>query len=154
MAEMHKSYLPTCDDWQLANCLVQSRARNKPRKESAELEGAAGEIAFARMFNLPLPVAESIHSDGGVDFRLANGSTVDVKAISGSERWRLGLLIPKRMRAGIYALIHIEFAPGQPWTMLGWQTGGFAAARGVDHGDHYRLNQRDLRPSSELEALL
>jgi hypothetical protein len=143
-------YVPCTMDWELANRLVAARSRSGYRKESAELEGAMGEIAFAAIMRLPMPEPLNIYSDGGIDFRLPHGPTVDVKAISGAESWRLGLLVPKRMRAGIYALIHVGFAAEEPSTFLGWATGGFVAANGQDRGDHYRVHQRDLRSAGEL----
>ena len=107
-----------------------------------------GEIVFARLFGLDTPEPLSLISDGGVDFVLPSGATVDVKAISGLDEWRLGLLVPKRMRSGVYVLIHVSFS--DVCTALGWQTGGYVAARGEDRGNHYRLAQRLLRPMGEL----
>lgn len=134
----------------LVNRMVQVRARTTPNKESAEIEGALGEVAFARLFGLPIPEPEAKTSDGGIDFTLPTGATVDVKSISGNEYWRLGLLIPKRIRAGLYCLVHVNFGQDRVCTLLGWQTGGFAATRGENRGDHWRIHQRDLRPMGEL----
>lgn len=131
--------------------MVQSRTRTIPRKESAELEGSLGEVAFAEIFDLPYPdINFDLRSDGGFDFVLPNGSLLDVKSISGPDYWRLGLIVPKRIRSGIYALMHVAFEPDQPCTFLGWQTGGFAVSRGQDKITHYRVAQKFLRTYDDL----
>lgn len=143
-------YTMTDDDMHLANRMVAARKRTNGYKDSAELEGAIGEIAFARTFGLGVPEPVAIRSDGGFDFTLPSGATVDVKSISGPDSYRLGLLVPKRLRAGIYVLVHVHFGTDRPCTLLGWQTGGFAAANGQDKADHWRVHQRDLLPIEDL----
>lgn len=137
------------DDLALARRMVDVRSRSEPIKKSAELEGALGEVAFARVFGLSVPEPVAKHGDGGVDYTLPSGATVDVKTISGSEPWRLGLLVPKRLRSGLYVLVHVDFET-ETATLCGWQTGGGAAARGEDRGDHWRVKQRDLLPMTDL----
>lgn len=143
------TYQLTDDDWNTANQMVQVRARTSPYKESAEIEGAAAEVAFARVFGLAVPDPVYKKGDGGVDYTLPSGALVDVKAISGPQQHRLGLLVPKRTRSGIYVLVHINFED-QTATILGYQTGGFAASRGQDKNDHWRIHQRDLLPAGDL----
>ena len=136
-------------DVALAARMVEVRSRTDAGKPSAEIEGALGEIAFARVFGLGIPEPVVKHGDGGIDFTLPSGATVDVKSISGPEPWRLGLLVPKRLRAGLYCLVHVDFENNTA-TLLGWQTGGSSAQRGEDRGDHWRVKQRDLLPMTEL----
>jgi hypothetical protein len=137
------------DDFALAERMVEARSRTEPGKPSAEIEGALGEIAFARVFGLAVPEPVAKRGDGGIDYQLPSGATVDVKSISGPEPWKLGLLVPKRLRAGLYCLVHISF-DDKVATLLGWQTGGASAQRGEDRGDHWRVKQRDLLPMTEL----
>lgn len=146
---MTLDYKFTAADVMLAMQMVDARSRSEPRKKSAELEGALGEVAFARVFGLTIPEPERKRSDGGVDYALPSGATVDVKTISGNEPWRLGLLVPKRLRAGIYCLVYVDFDNNSA-TLCGWQTGGAAASRGEDRGDHWRIKQRDLLPMTDL----
>jgi hypothetical protein len=146
---MTLSYIVSPDDRELAARMVEVRSRTEPGKPSAEIEGALGEIAFARVFGLAVPEPVAKHGDGGIDYTLPSGATVDVKTISGPEPWRLGLLVPKRLRAGLYCLVHVDFDTGLV-TLLGWQTGGASAQRGEDRGDHWRVKQRDLLPMTQL----
>lgn len=143
------TYQLTDGDWHLVNRMVAVRMRTQASKDSAELEGAAAEVGFARIFGLDVPEPVYKKGDGGIDFVLPSGATVDVKAISGNESHRLGLLVPKRTRAGLYVLVHIDFQTRSA-TVLGYQTGGFAATHGQDKVDHWRVHQRDLRPASEI----
>lgn len=142
-------YQMTDEDWGYANQIVQVRKRTKSRKPTAELEGAAAEVAFAMVFGLDLPSLDRNHGDGGVDFILPSGASVDVKAISGTPIKVKGLLVPKRIRAGLYVLVHISFEDGLA-RLLGYQTGGYAAAFGEDKFDHYRVSQVELLPMYNL----
>lgn len=147
------AYALTDEDLDYAGSLVAARSRNKTRKPNAEQEGALGEITFARVYGLALPPVVKKTSDGGVDFLLPNGATVDVKATSGEDLSALGLLVPKLVRAGLYAMVVVN--TDEHWALVvGYQTGGWASAYGEDRFEHYRVDQRDLLPAEGIFPML
>lgn len=147
------AYTFTPEDMEYGREMARVRMRTKSRKPMGELEGSLGEVAFARIYGLNLPVIEVKRSDGGVDFTMANGATVDVKSTSGERPEILGLLVPKRIRAGIYALIYVN--EPEYWAMsLGWQTGGWACSFGEERFDHYRIDQKQLRAPTDLYGMM
>lgn len=56
-----------------------SHSTNRPLSPSYDLVGVAGERAFSEAFGLPMDALERLSGDGGVDFTLPSGLTVDVK---------------------------------------------------------------------------
>lgn len=89
---------------------VTNAKMGKISDEKMDLEGAASEIAFCKLFNIFPDLTISTRSskagtDSGGDCTLANGLTVDVKTTT-RERGRL--LAPKWKKAGsvhLYALL-------------------------------------------------
>lgn len=84
------------------------------------LIGLLAEYAFAKWAKLDRPKAiEGAYSDGGSDFTLPSGLTIDIK---GSKRVeKLMLPIKKKIRADIYVLAMVD-VEGKSVRLMGWAT--------------------------------
>ena len=56
-----------------------SHTSTRPLSPDYDYVGVAGEVAFAKEFGLEVDTTARPEGDGGVDFTLSNGLTVDVK---------------------------------------------------------------------------
>lgn len=129
------------DDWELARQVAVARHRTESAREDADLIGALGEVAFSRLFTMHDPYT-NYALDGGWDYEMPDGVTVDVKTITEPTN---SLLVPKMGRAGIYVLCLVDYED-QAARFLGVITGGKGKSVGTiaPWGKHYMIEQKHL----------
>ena len=79
-----------------------------------QMAGKLAELAFGRYFNWPVDLSIHLGGDGGVDFRLRDGLTVDTKAIwvqaNMDYDYTLALLAAERLSTHfVQVLVDVEF---------------------------------------------
>ena len=133
--------------------LHTTHASRRPLSADYDLVGVAGERAFAKTFDLPLDGQMRPSGDGGVDFMLPNGLTVDVKTF----RRPLNLLREAgREEAEILVLAGYDDSTGNA-ELIGWEWDHelvTCPTRDFGHGilNHYKPAE-ELRPIGELHQL-
>jgi len=138
----------TEEDWAEAMRIAKIRHRSTSTRPDADVLGALGEIAFARL--LGLLVNDVPGGDPGYDFRLPTGLTIDVKAITDEHR---GLLVPKQARAGAYVLALVDYDSDMV-EFVGWTTGGTGVQIGTASSSwsrHYLVDRGMLWPIETLK---
>lgn len=119
--------------------------------EDQDLIGLAGEWAFwtfmrRRGVILPEPRSDLVDGDGGIDFVLPNGATVDAKTASDTERNPLWVNPESRRWADVY--VYAQYRGDDPAVCVGWasQAEVRAAPVEVTPMGPIRHSVRDLRP--------
>ena len=120
--------------------------------DNYEFVGLCGEREFAIMFDLPMDLRLRPKGDGGIDFVLEDGRTVDVKTF----RKAYNLLVEKSKASRCAdILVLAQFHEGDDVELLGWATKDEIHAAPVkDFGygveSHY-ISCRALREMEDLD---
>jgi len=94
-----------------------SHTSTRPLSPDYEYVGVAGEIAFANEFGLEVDTTARPEGDGGVDFTLSNGLTVDVKTYR--KPYHL-LREVNKPHADILVLARFDDSSGEA-RLIGWE---------------------------------
>ena len=127
------------------------------------LRGCMGEDAFAHLFRLPYPTIvepkrpEDRWGDSGIDFRLRNRSTVDVKVTRDKYdlkvRCNRGLLAERY----VFSLWDTDWPRGEDAQLLGWLPAEavkkFPIEDGYNGSKYHRICYDEIRPISLLYKL-
>ena len=127
------------------------------------LRGCMGEDAFAHLFRLPYPTVvepkrpEDCWGDSGIDFRLRNRSTVDVKVTRDKYdlkvRCNRGLLAERY----VFSLWDTDWPRGEDAQLLGWLPAEavkkFPIEDGYNSSKYHRICYDEIRPISLLYNL-
>lgn len=138
---------------ELRDRLHQKHASRRPLSQNFEYVGLAGEVAFAKEYNLPLDLRSIASGDKGVDFYTPLG-TVDVK----TARKPFNMIVEERkVLADIYVLAKYDDQT-KTAQLIGWELGSELKKCPVkDFGygirNHYK-SARELRKMHELSRLL
>lgn len=130
-------------------------ALDKPIFDNTDLIGVIAEGEFARQFNLPFNADIGSEGDGGYDFILPDGRTVDVK---GTVRVNGNLLVPaadrKPLKADVYVLAIVD-TDEETAAFIGWASqddvrSSMVKDFGYAYGPAYFVHRSRLRPMNKL----